>query len=73
MLNSLSFVRKIIISILFEEIKMVSWSALGRSFGINYIKNHLKTPNTIKNVAFSTNTVLKAGHGHETMAMQPSR
>ncbi|KOB66699.1 Lethal(3)neo18 [Operophtera brumata] len=52
---------------------MVCWSALGRSFGINIVKNHLKTPYTSKNVAFSTSTVLKAGHGHQTMAMQPSR
>lgn len=52
---------------------MVSWSALSRPFGVNIVKNHLKTPYTTKNVAFSTNTVLKAGHGHKTMAMQPSR
>ncbi|XP_059048724.1 NADH dehydrogenase [ubiquinone] 1 beta subcomplex subunit 5, mitochondrial [Achroia grisella] len=51
---------------------MVSWSALGRSFGVNLFKNNIKTPCSIQNVAFSTNKALCAGH-HKTFAMQPSR
>ncbi|XP_026321689.1 NADH dehydrogenase [ubiquinone] 1 beta subcomplex subunit 5, mitochondrial [Hyposmocoma kahamanoa] len=51
---------------------MVSWSALGRSFGINLLKNHVKTPYTIQNTTFSTSNILKAGHG-KVFAIQPSR
>ncbi|XP_075980167.1 NADH dehydrogenase (ubiquinone) SGDH subunit [Anticarsia gemmatalis] len=52
---------------------MVSWSALGRSFGINLVKNNIKVPQITNNVAFSTSKTLGAGHGHKTFALQPSR
>ncbi|NP_001124377.1 lethal(3)neo18 [Bombyx mori] len=52
---------------------MVSWSALGRSFGINLVKNSLKSPNKIQNVTFTTAKTLKGSHGERTMALQPSR
>ncbi|XP_045451697.1 NADH dehydrogenase [ubiquinone] 1 beta subcomplex subunit 5, mitochondrial [Melitaea cinxia] len=52
---------------------MVSWSALGRSFGANLFKNNVKTPFVIQNVKFSVGNSLSAGHGHKTMALQPSR
>ncbi|XP_038222314.1 NADH dehydrogenase [ubiquinone] 1 beta subcomplex subunit 5, mitochondrial [Zerene cesonia] len=52
---------------------MVSWSALGRSFGINLIKNNAKAPVVVQNVNFSIGKSLSAGHGPKTMAMQPSR
>lgn len=55
------------------KIKMVSWSALGRSFGINLLKNNIKSPYTVQNVNFSVSKALQAGHGHQTMALQPSR
>lgn len=50
---------------------MVTWSALGRSFGINLLKTHLRQPQTIQNVSFSTGKTLN--HGHKTFALQPSR
>ncbi|XP_022822653.1 NADH dehydrogenase [ubiquinone] 1 beta subcomplex subunit 5, mitochondrial [Spodoptera litura] len=52
---------------------MVSWSALGRSFGLNLIKNHVKTPTTVQNVTFTTSKALKGGHEHKTFVLQPSR
>ncbi|KAJ0174538.1 hypothetical protein K1T71_009646 [Dendrolimus kikuchii] len=52
---------------------MVSWSALGRSFGVNLFKNHVKTSNVYQNVSFSTSKALAAGHGAKTMQLQPSR
>ncbi|XP_049875826.1 NADH dehydrogenase [ubiquinone] 1 beta subcomplex subunit 5, mitochondrial [Pectinophora gossypiella] len=52
---------------------MVSWSALGRSVGINLLKNNVKTPVNIQNALFSTSKVPFGGHGHRTMALQPSR
>lgn len=52
---------------------MVSWSALGRSFGANLFKNNVKAPFVIQNVKFSVGKSLSAGHGHKTMALQPSR
>ncbi|XP_053610564.1 NADH dehydrogenase [ubiquinone] 1 beta subcomplex subunit 5, mitochondrial [Plodia interpunctella] len=51
---------------------MVSWSALGRSCGINLWKNHLKNQFIAQNVAFSTTKTIRADHGR-TFAMQPSR
>nr|XP_013189693.1 unnamed protein product [Amyelois transitella] len=51
---------------------MVSWSALGRSCGINLLKNHIKTPFIAQNVAFSTTKNVGASH-HKTFALQPSR
>ncbi|CAB3230774.1 unnamed protein product [Arctia plantaginis] len=50
---------------------MVTWSALGRSFGINLFKSHLRQPQTIQNVTLSTSKTLN--HGHKTFALQPSR
>ncbi|XP_063829620.1 NADH dehydrogenase [ubiquinone] 1 beta subcomplex subunit 5, mitochondrial [Ostrinia nubilalis] len=52
---------------------MVSWSALGRSFGINLLKNHAKTPFVAQNVNFSMTKALNGAHGHQTFALQPSR
>ncbi|KAJ2945743.1 hypothetical protein O0L34_g586 [Tuta absoluta] len=52
---------------------MVSWSALGRSFGLNLLKNNVKSPLTAQNVLFSTTKSALGGHGHQTMALQPSR
>uniref|UniRef100_A0A2A4JWP4 NADH dehydrogenase [ubiquinone] 1 beta subcomplex subunit 5, mitochondrial n=1 Tax=Heliothis virescens TaxID=7102 RepID=A0A2A4JWP4_HELVI len=52
---------------------MVSWSALGRSFGINLIKTHIKTPNTIQNVTLTTSKTLNGSHGEKTFVLQPSR
>ncbi|KAL4711542.1 hypothetical protein ACJJTC_000558 [Scirpophaga incertulas] len=52
---------------------MVSWSALGRSYGINVLRNNSKTLYAHQNVGFSIAKSLNAGHGHKIMAMQPSR
>ncbi|CAG9788821.1 unnamed protein product [Diatraea saccharalis] len=52
---------------------MVSWSALGRSFGVNLFKNNIKSTFSVSNVSFSTSKAISAGHGHQTMALQPSR
>lgn len=52
---------------------MVSWSALGRSFGKTILKNQLNTLVKPQNVTFSTSRIVNAGHGHKTMALQPSR
>ncbi|KAI8439606.1 hypothetical protein MSG28_013333 [Choristoneura fumiferana] len=52
---------------------MVSWSALGRSFGINLLKNNPRKPFIVQNVNFSTNKALFGDHGHKTMPLQPSR
>lgn len=52
---------------------MVSWSALGRSFGVNLVKSYAKTPQIHQNVTFSMTTALNGAHGHKTFALQPSR
>lgn len=52
---------------------MVSWSALGRSFGINLLKNNPRTPFIVQNVNFSINKALFGDHGHKIMPLQPSR
>ncbi|CAG4960169.1 unnamed protein product [Parnassius apollo] len=52
---------------------MVSWSALGRSFGINLLKNQTKSPLKAHNVNFSASKILNGDHGHKVMALQPSR
>ncbi|XP_047031862.1 NADH dehydrogenase [ubiquinone] 1 beta subcomplex subunit 5, mitochondrial [Helicoverpa zea] len=52
---------------------MVSWSALGRSFGINLLKNQIKTPTTIQNATFTTSKALNGSHGAKTFVLQPSR
>ncbi|XP_050348128.1 NADH dehydrogenase [ubiquinone] 1 beta subcomplex subunit 5, mitochondrial [Nymphalis io] len=52
---------------------MVSWSGLGRSFGTSLFKNNIKTPFILQNVNFSVGKTLNSGHGHKTMALQPSR
>ncbi|XP_045514523.1 NADH dehydrogenase [ubiquinone] 1 beta subcomplex subunit 5, mitochondrial [Pieris brassicae] len=52
---------------------MVSWSALGRSLGVNLIKTNSKIPLVGQNVKFSVGKSLFGDHGHKTMAMQPSR
>ncbi|XP_023946495.2 NADH dehydrogenase [ubiquinone] 1 beta subcomplex subunit 5, mitochondrial [Bicyclus anynana] len=52
---------------------MVSWSAIGRSFGTNLFKNNIKTPYVLQNVNFSVGKKLASDHGHRTMALQPSR
>ncbi|OWR43262.1 NADH dehydrogenase [ubiquinone] 1 beta subcomplex subunit 5, mitochondrial [Danaus plexippus] len=52
---------------------MVSWSALGRSFGTNLFKNNLKSTNLIQNVNFSLAKTLNGDHGHKSMVLQPSR
>ncbi|XP_041982283.1 NADH dehydrogenase [ubiquinone] 1 beta subcomplex subunit 5, mitochondrial [Aricia agestis] len=51
---------------------MVSWSALGRSFGISLLKNSNKPSLVVQNVKFSIGKPLNGGHDR-TMAMQPSR
>lgn len=53
--------------------KMVSWSALGRTFGTNLFKNNITAPYLVKNVNFSVGKALNGDHGHRVMAMQPSR
>ncbi|XP_047992752.1 NADH dehydrogenase [ubiquinone] 1 beta subcomplex subunit 5, mitochondrial [Leguminivora glycinivorella] len=52
---------------------MVSWSALGRSFGISLLKNQGTKPIVVQNVKLSTNKALFGGHEHQTMPLQPSR
>ncbi|VVC87233.1 unnamed protein product [Leptidea sinapis] len=52
---------------------MVSWSALGRTFGITLLKNNSKSPFLVQNVKFNVGQNLKGDHEHRTMAMQPSR
>ncbi|CAH0588937.1 unnamed protein product [Chrysodeixis includens] len=51
---------------------MVSWSALGRSFGISLLKTNAKTLSKPQHVAFSTSKVFN-GHDHKTFVLQPSR
>ncbi|CAG9112167.1 unnamed protein product [Plutella xylostella] len=52
---------------------MVSWSALGRSFGINLLKSNKNSTSLVQNVKFSTSKALGGDHGHKSFVIQPSR